>query len=164
MPSLVTYHSNANADEMYHGEGKKQADLLIRKATAMLNDVKNWLIFEAEPLFLSYSSSPQGLQEHINYPDLLSGVSDCASNTALITIDRILRSLCNAKMVSSILMGENFEVSEQFDAPEIVEGWKRRAVSAFEFVKGKSVIAAKPLDFGIRQIQALGVNGSTDTR
>jgi len=138
--------------------------LLIHKARTMLNDLKNWLKFEAEPLFLSYSQSPHGLQEHINYPDLLSGVSDCASNTSLVTIDRTLRALCNARMVSSILMGESFGANEQFDEPEVVEGWRRRAVSAFEFVKGQSMIAAKPLDFGIRQIEALGVVSLADTR
>lgn len=154
MPSLVIYHAEVNAEEMYQQERKERTDILISKATTMLNDAKNWLTFDAEPLFLSYSVSIQGLHEHISYPDVLAAVLDCVANTALVTIDKILRSLCKSRMVSSILLGEDFEANEQFDSPEIVEGWRQRAISAFKYVEGKSSIAAKPLDFGVRQIQA----------
>lgn len=127
----------------------------------MLNDVKRCITLEAEPLFLTYGPASQGLQPHINYPDLLSAVGDCVANTTLITLDRILRSLCNAKAVSTILTGETFGENEQFDSPDVVAGWRRRAVDAFKWVKGQSFIAAKPLDFGIRQIQTFG-DGESD--
>lgn len=158
MPNLVSYHSKVDGDEMFHGSRKEQTDLLIGKAIMMLNGIKSWLALEAEPLFHLISSSSLGLQEYINYPDLLVGIVDCVANTALVTIDRILRSLYNTKMASSVLMGESFGLSVEFDGPEVVEGWRRRAVSAFEYVKGESVIAAKPLDFGVRQIEAFGSN------
>ncbi|TVY19765.1 hypothetical protein LARI1_G002605 [Lachnellula arida] len=158
MPNLVWYHSNVDGDEMYHRSRKEGTDLLIEKAIIMLNGIKSWLTLEAEHLFLSSSSSSPGLQEYINYQDLLVGIVDCVANTALVTIDRILRSLYNAKMVSSVLMGESLGLGVEFDGPEVVEGWRRRAVSAFEYVKGESVIAAKPLDFGVRQIEAFGYN------
>jgi len=132
----------------------------------MFDDVKKWLTVEAEPLFLSYASSQQVIQEHINYPDIISGVLDCVANTALLTIDKILRFLCHARLRSSSLAGrsrqQQLETSQLLNDPEIIEKWRQRAITAFKFVQGKSKLAAKPLDFGLRQVQSSGSSCSID--
>jgi hypothetical protein len=129
--------------------------------------VKRWLSIEAEPLFLSYAPSQQVIQENINYPDILCGVLDCVVNTALLTIDKILRSLCHARLRSSSLAGQSrqqpLESSQLLDDPEIVERWQQRAITAFRFVQRESTLAAKPLDFGLRQIQSSDSSCSIET-
>jgi hypothetical protein len=40
MPSLVIYHAEVNAEEMYQQERKEGTDILISKATTILNDAK----------------------------------------------------------------------------------------------------------------------------
>lgn len=134
--------------------------MLMHKASTIFDNVKKWLTVEAEPLFLSNASSQQVVQEHINYPDLLSGVLDCVANTTLLTIDKILRSLCDARLRSSSLAGQSRQqrlgTNQDLDDPEIIERWSQRAITAFKFVQGESTLAAKPLDFGLRQIQSGG--------
>jgi hypothetical protein len=116
----------------------------------MFDDVRKWLTVEAEPQFLSYTSSQQVLQEHINYPDIVSGVLDCVAHTALITIDKILRFLCYTRLRSSSLAGRRRQL---LDDPVIIELWRQRAITAFKFVQGESELAAKPLAFGLQQFQ-----------
>lgn len=126
----------------------------------MLDDVKKWLTVEAEPLFLSYASSQQVVQEHINYPDIVSGVLDCVANTAVLTIDKIMRSLCHLMLRSSSLAGRSGQqglgTSQLLDDAEIMARRRQRAITAFKFVQGESRLAAKPLEFGLRQIQSGG--------
>ena len=124
----------------------------------MLDDVKKWLAFEAEPLFLSDASPQQGTQQHIGYPDIIAGVSDCVANMALLTIDKILRVLCHARLQPTNQMRRHrcqwLATSPLLDDPDITERWRQRAMAAFDFVKGESAVAAKPLDFGTRQFQS----------
>jgi hypothetical protein len=132
----------------------------------MLDDVKKCLTVDAEPLFLSYTSSPQQVvQEQISYPDILSGVLDCVANTTLLSINKILRFLYYAKRRSSSLAGRSSqqgpENSQLLDDPEIIERRVQRAITAFKFVQGESKLAAKPLDFGLRHIQTDASNYST---
>jgi len=130
----------------------------MHKAYTIFNDVKKWLAVEAEPLFLSSTSSQQVIQEHINYPDVMAGVLDCVANTALLTIDRIWRLLCHARLGSSSLAGQSErqypETSQLLDDPEIVKQRRQRTIAAFKFVQGESELAAKPLGFGLQQIQS----------
>ena len=166
LPSLIIYYSTIDENQIYQTGWEEQSDLLMHKASTMFDDVKKWLTVEAEPLFLSYASSQQVIQEHINYPDIISGVLDCVANTALLTIDKILRFLCHARLRSSSLAGrsrqQQLETSQLLNDPEIIEKWRQRAITAFKFVQGKSKLAAKPLDFGLRQVQSSGSSCSID--
>ena len=124
----------------------------------MLDDVKNWLVFEAEPLFLADASPQQVTQQHIDYLDIIAGVSDCVANMALLAIDKILRILCHARLQSTNQGRRNrrqwLATSPLLDDPDITERWRQRAMKAFDFVKGESALAAKPLEFGTRQFQS----------
>lgn len=133
----------------------------------MLDDVKRWLRVEAEPLFLSSTSPQQVIRKHIDYPDIISGVLDCVANTAMLTIDKILRILCQARLRSSSLTErskqQQLDISQLLDGPEAIERWRQRAVTAFNFVQGESTLAAKPLEFGLQQIQSGGSSCSIET-
>ena len=132
-------------------------DVMISKALIILNNVKKWLTDEAEPLFLTCASQHQLSQGPFNYPDILAGVLDCGANKALLTVHEYLRFLCHARLRSSARREESREqhqmLSSLLDDPETVERWRQRARSAFQFVKGESTLAAKPLEFGLRQME-----------
>jgi hypothetical protein len=166
LPSLIIHCSTIDENQTYQTGWEERSDLLMHKVSMMLEDVKKWLTVEAEPLFLSYASSQQVIKEHINYPDIISGILDCVANTALLTMDKILRFLCHARLRSSSLAGQirqqQLETSHLLDNPENIERWRQRAITAFNFVQGESELAAKPLEFGLRQIQSRGPSCSID--
>ena len=136
----------------------EQLDLLMHNASTMSDDVKELLTLGAEPLFLPYASSHQVGHEYINYPDIIAGVLDCVANTALLTIDKILRLLWHARLRLSSLAGQSAqqgrEISQLLDTSEVIQRRRQRANTAFEFVRGESTLAAKPLAFGVRQVQS----------
>lgn len=138
----------------------------MHKASKMFEEVEKWITAEAEPLFLSSPFSHQGIQEHIEYPDIISGVLDCVANTALVTINNILRFLCHARLGSSSLLGRSrqyrLDTGQLLDNQEIIEQRRQRATTAFEFVQWKSDLAAKPLAFGLRQVHSSGFSSSVD--
>jgi hypothetical protein len=166
LPSLIILFSALDENQICQTEWEERSGMLMDKASTMLNDVKRWLIVEAEPLFLSYVSSQEVIQEHINYPDIIAGVLDCVANTAVLTIDKILRSLCHARLQSSSPLGrrgrQHLEISQLLDDPKIIERRRQRAIAAFKFVQGECQLAAKPLEFGLRQIQSSDSSGSID--
>jgi hypothetical protein len=150
LPSLIIYHLGSGENQTCQTTRDQRSDLLIHKASTIHNDVKKWIAAEADPLFLSYASSNQATQGHMMYPDIIAGVLDCVAHTALATIDKILRSLWETRLPSSIMDGHERPL---LDDPETIERWHQRATTAFKFVQNESVLAAKPLDFGLRQIQ-----------
>jgi hypothetical protein len=157
LPSLIIDYSTMGETEIYQTGWEEQSDLLMHKASTMFDDVQKWLTVEAQPLFLSHNSSHQIIQDHIDYPDIISGVLDCVANTALFTIDKIMRFLYYARIRSSSLAGRSWqqqlETGQLLHDPEIINRWRQRAISAFEFVQEGSKLAAKPLEFGVRQFQ-----------
>ena len=132
----------------------------------MSEEVKKWITAEAEPLFLSSAFSQRGIKGHIEYPDILSGVLDCVANTALLTINNILRFLCHTRLGSSSRPGRSrqyrLNTSQLLDNQETIEQRRQRATTAFDFVQGKSDLAAKPLAFGLRQVHSSGFSSSVD--
>jgi hypothetical protein len=138
--------------------------MLMHKASTMIDSVRRLLAMEAEPLFLPYTSSKRNIQEPINYPDIISGVIDCVANTALLTLHKILHLLCKARLQSGSLAEqdrqEQIETSQLPNNQEAIERWRQRAITAFKFVQAESTLAAKPLDFGLRQVQSWGSSHS----
>ena len=153
----------------------------MHKVSRMSNDLKKWITVEAElqlspsgkgPILSWDSTSHRPLDhldsapggnggvilphEGIEYPDLIAGVLDCVAHTALITMSKMFRFLYYTRLRSSSLAGQSGDFPvETCQLPEnqtTIEGYRQRAMKAFEFVQGKSAIAAKPLDFGLRQV------------
>ncbi|KAL9130010.1 MAG: hypothetical protein Q9217_001694 [Psora testacea] len=88
---------------------EEQPDLLMHKALTMPDHVKNLLKVEAEPLFLPYASSQHVIQEHVVYQDIIAGVLDFVANTALLAIDMVLRSLCQARLGARSYTGQSMQ-------------------------------------------------------
>ena len=153
----------------------------MHKVSMMSNDLKKWITVEAEPLLSPGGkertllwdrtsnrpldlpdSAPGGKEsqilpdEEIEYPDIIAGVLDCVAHTALITMSKIFRFLYYVRLRSRGLAGQSgqlpLETYQLPDNQEIIEKYRQRAMKAFEFVQGRSAIAAKPLDFGLRQV------------
>lgn len=164
MPSLVLLFSRIHEGQIPGTQWDEQSDSVMFKASKMSDDLKKWITAEAEPLFFSNASSQRVIQGHIKYPDIMSGVLDCVANTALLTVGNMLRFLCHARLPSSNLPERSrqyrLESSQLLDSQETLEQRRQRAMTAFEFVQGESVIAAKPLDFGPRQVYPNGFSGS----
>ena len=163
-PSLIIDCSALVESQTYHTELEKQLDLLIQKAISMLTNITNWLHLKAEPYFMSntltYCTPTMDCEGgHIDYPDVLIGVLDCVANTAILAIERLLRRLCLARLRScGSAMGpscpKECRLTWLSDDPEHMKQHYQRAISAFDFVKAESTLAAKPLEFGLRQVQS----------
>lgn len=132
----------------------------------MSDNVKTWITAEAEPLFSSTAPSQQSVPGHMVYPNIISAVLDCVANMALLTLGKILRFLCHARLRWSTLPEQakqhQLECSEFLDNPETIEQRRQRAMTAFDFVKGNSYLAAQPLEFGLRSVDSSGFGGSID--
>ena len=132
----------------------------------MSDNVKKWIMAEAEPLFLHNPSTQPIIRRHMEYPDIISGVLDCVANMTLLTLGKILRFLCNARLQWSILPEQTkqyqLECSELLDDAETIEQRRQRVTKAFDFVQRKSYLAAKPLEFGLRSAHYSGFGGSID--
>ena len=139
---------------------------MMHKATSISDDVKAWMAAEADPLISTSDSTQQVI---IEYPDLISGVLDCVANVALLTIDKIRRSLYHVMLRASSMTGPktqhqlkaNYFLDNQ-ETLTTLEQWHQRAMTAFSFVQAQSELAAKPLDFGLRQVQSSGFGGPID--
>ena len=147
LPSLIKAYSTTFEDQ-YRPRWNDQAGLLMLEAYTKFQQVQKWLTIEAEPLFLTHGPLSR---EQINYSDIISGVLDCVANTALLTLNKILRSLCRSRQKHS-------ETEMYLEDPDIMRRREKRAMAAFEFVRGESILAAKPLEFGMRQMQASGLS------
>lgn len=162
-PSLIIDCSALVDSQTYHTGEEEQLDILIDKALSMLTIVNNWLRGKAEPYFTSNtltSLTPTTYYgaEHINYPDVLIGVLDCVANTAILAIEQLLRRLCLARLRSyGRAMGSSWPKERGLpwlsDDPEYMRRRHQRATSALDFVKAESTLAAKPLEFGLQQVQ-----------
>ena len=97
---------------------------------------------------------------------MISGVLDCVANMALLTIGKILRFLFNAKLrwntTQEHITQYQLESSELLDDSETIEQRRQRAITAFDFVRKKSYLAAKPLEFGLRGAHSNGFSTSID--
>lgn len=167
-PSLIIDCSALVESQTYHTEWEERLDLLIQKAISMLTKVTNWLHLKAEPYLMSntltkFTPTMGYEEEHIDYPDVLIGVLDCVANTAILAIEQLLRRLCLARLKSCGSVMESSWPKERgspwlSDDPEHMKPRCRRAISALGFVKAESTLAAKPLEFGLQQVQSAAFN------
>ncbi|KAF4633282.1 hypothetical protein G7Y89_g4828 [Cudoniella acicularis] len=165
MPGLLEQHSKLAARSFNQSDWEEQTDMFTQNAFTILRDFQKWLRVQAEPHFLR-SPLPMSLstQQNIEYPDIIFGVLDCVANTAIITIHKILRSVYHTRSQqgsSGQPAGQQWmEIGAMLEDPDTIERRCQRAVSAFHFVQAQSKLAAKPLGFGIQQIQSGNSNSA----
>ena len=160
IPDLIVEASSMSSTQAWEHSCNDRLDFLLNRVSKVFCEVKNWLMFEAEPQYFSYdTSSSQFIDEHVNYPDMISGVLDSVANTALLILDRMYCSLHHTRLGESSIMASGIEprwVRNQclLDNPGDVERRRLRVIRAFEYVRGESTLAAKPLEFGLREAQS----------
>ena len=121
------------------------------------DDVKKWLTMEAEPLFQARASMQETFEKHIEYPDMMCGLLDTVANTVLLILDKTLRFLYQLRLQAAGENGRNARqwldrrqfLSDSEDAER-----RQRVMKAFDFVKGESEQAAKPLQLGLQAFHA----------
>jgi len=147
-------------------EFEEQFGFLVHEASSIFDEIETWLTVEAEPFFFTHTSPQDVIRDHIKYPDIVLRVLDSVANTALLTINKILRLLHHTKLRLCCEQGQNWqlqmETSRHFEDPNIIELQRQRVRTAFNFVQGESILAAKPLEFGLRQVQYGGSGCSED--
>ena len=163
-PSLIIDCSVLVESQTYQPGWEERLELLIQRAISMWTNVTNWLHLKAEPCFMSKTSTycPPTMDHEggqINYPDILIGVLDCVANTAILAIERLLRRLCLARPQPCFnFMGPSWPKERGLPwlshDPEQTKPRCRRAISALDFVKAQSTLAAKPLEFGLQQVRS----------
>ncbi|KAF7891959.1 hypothetical protein EAF00_008261 [Botryotinia globosa] len=118
--------------------------IFIDNILEICSRMKAWLSCGVEPHILSNPWDTAGAR--VQYSDPIAGVVDCVANTALLTLDKVICSLYHGSTATHAV--------DTFDDPEVVERWYRRAIKAYDFVQGESIIAAKPLGIELQQFQS----------
>ncbi|KAF7924930.1 uncharacterized protein EAE98_007018 [Botrytis deweyae] len=116
--------------------------------------MKAWLSCGVEPHIFPNPWDKAGAT--VQYSDPIAGVVDCVANTTLLTLDKVICSLYHGSMATHAV--------DTFDDPEVVEGWYRRAIKAYDFVQSESTFAAKPLGIGLRQFQTSSPKPLAETK
>jgi hypothetical protein len=159
VPGMVQETQELLASPAAHEEADHLTRLerTLRRVLRMKDGVNSWygVFAEAAP----YDAAPgpilmDGAAEigvrcsaGLDRPNLLYTVLDCVANSVLARLDGmllVLSSLLRGSLGDECLAG-TFALSG-------VEARRQTARAAFELVKSKSPVAAKPLEFGLRQI------------
>lgn len=153
---LLQYSKLTKKTTMYDRVWEHDSDLVMHKADKIFSDVQRWLFVEFAPLLVPSHTPTKAndvQEQHIPYPDIVAGVLDCVAHTSLIALQKILRSCYRTRQNAPQGDCQN-AISQLFEKDTVsTERWMQRAVTSFEFVKGESTLAAKPLAFGLRQIE-----------
>ncbi|KAM3066962.1 hypothetical protein ACMFMG_007106 [Clarireedia jacksonii] len=125
-------------------EGAPSGLELMHRAWKSYDNMVSWLHCSFDPHCALGASraSPKSSR----YSDVIAGVVDCVANTALLMLDKMICFLYYGNMPS--------ERSPNPEDRRTIKIWHQRAVCAFEYVRGQSTIAAKPLEYGLRQFQS----------
>jgi hypothetical protein len=124
----------------------------MRRALKSYDNMVSWLHGCFDPHCAL--DSPGTFPNSFRYPDVIAGVVDCVANTALLTLDKMICFLYHGNLPSGMPPSStNLHHSDSEDQ-RTIQTWHQRAVCAFEYVRGESTIAAKPLEFGLRQFQS----------
>ena len=157
LPSLILDYSAMKKSGISQDGWAERLDRLIRQVAANFDDVKRWLVVEAEPLFTAQPSDLDFFGQQVYYPDMTCGVVDAVANTYLLILDKMFQFLCELRPRLDIQAGiDNRQWLQRTQLLSISEDIERRGrvVTAFNYVKGECEVAAKPLLFGLQIMQS----------
>ncbi|GAD96740.1 hypothetical protein AOR_1_594154 [Paecilomyces variotii No. 5] len=143
-------------------ELERRRDDVTQRAVSMKQSIEKWYFEEFEPSLAAQrhlantSAKSVRFDPHTNYevdnpryPEVLFGVLDCVSNSVLIRLDELLLSLTTGS-----LRGHGGAVVSV--DPNIIAQRQETVRVSFDSVRRNSRVAAKPLEFGMRQIWSIG--------
>ena len=158
MPGLISICSTRYKNHSSPADWTAKLKKLIHRTSTAYEKVQEWITIELEPLLRSHAPRYNARLDEVEYPDILAAVSDCVANAALLTLNKILHFLHQVRRTSPNPVAlhdvQRLQTLHLSADPQIIEGWHQRAMSAFDFVQGESVLAAKPLEFGLQQFES----------
>jgi hypothetical protein len=126
---------------------KDECTLTLIRIRSAKQRVEAWYKTELEPLLAAHediNGSSSGSGRPDAYPDLLFAVQDCVASTILLQLE-YLGLACQSG--SSGLVGT---INPSFDNSLVFQ--QVRIAKALDFVKQRSPVAMKTLEFGLRRI------------
>ncbi|KAB8248908.1 hypothetical protein BDV35DRAFT_156699 [Aspergillus flavus] len=124
---------------------------LVQRAMVIHDQIDGWYLAEvvpAVPYVQQHGDNSAPLHPSAEYSQPLMGVLDCVTNSTLITLE-------DAISTSVSLLSE----SDGFHKPiyfSITISKRQQTISnALKYVQGYSLVAAKPLEFGLQQLRSL---------
>ena len=156
-PSLIIDCGAMNLRDQFQNGWQERLNVLMIKVASKFDELENWLVIEAGPLFFDQVTSQELSQEQEHYTDLICAVVDSVCNTALLILDNLFRGLSSLKLQSTNSSGDDtpqwLERMVLFRDLEDSEYRRRRMLRAFHSVQRESTLAARPLRFGLQQFQ-----------
>ena len=143
LPDLMREYQASQGNLSSHVRSSVRVDDLIQRAENLFEGIQTLIVVELGPLL--------NREADIVYPDLIAGVQDCVAHTALMSLNGMLRTFRKTRLNNN----EDESVSGGNDDVGNIRAWRQRALRAYEYVREQSISAAKPLDFGLRQIQQI---------
>lgn len=137
-----------------------QQRTVIFRAAILKRDMEAWYTEQLQPSRLDSNTSKEDSlvskrdipADGIAYPEILHAVVDCVSNSVLLRLDEMLLALLSVST-------ERYNDLELFIASNSTSKRLNIVRRSYEFVKRRSRVAAKPLEFGLKQLWSTGNHG-----
>jgi hypothetical protein len=137
-------HPNMNLTSHYKSL-LRQTLLNLSQLETLYNDELLPLLSNSISTVCLHRSSPELSKSSTPYPDILAAALDCILSSVLINLQDL------ATQLELSIQGQCQDVNITQFAPQKESRYKRCHAS-FAFVRAHSKLAAKPLEFGLRQI------------
>ncbi|EIT73349.1 hypothetical protein AO1008_04526 [Aspergillus oryzae 100-8] len=115
---------------------------LVQRAMVIHDQIDGWYLAEVVP------AVPAPLRPSAEYSQPLMGVLDCVTNSTLITLE-------DAISTSVSLLSESDGFHKPIDFSITISKRQQTISNALKYVRGYSLVAAKPLEFGLQQLRSL---------
>ncbi|BAE57536.1 unnamed protein product [Aspergillus oryzae RIB40] len=115
---------------------------LVQRAMVIHDQIDGWYLAEVVP------AVPAPLRPSAEYSQPLMGVLDCVTNSTLITLE-------DAISTSVSLFSESDGFHKSIDFSITISKRQQTISNALKYVRGYSLVAAKPLEFGLQQLRSL---------
>ncbi|GMG01091.1 unnamed protein product [Aspergillus oryzae var. brunneus] len=124
---------------------------LVQRAMVIHDQIDGWYLAEvvpAVPYVQQHGDNSAPLRPSAEYSQPLMGVLDCVTNSTLITLE-------DAISTSVSLFSESDGFHKSIDFSITISKRQQTISNALKYVRGYSLVAAKPLEFGLQQLRSL---------
>ncbi|KAE8373333.1 hypothetical protein BDV26DRAFT_285223 [Aspergillus bertholletiae] len=126
---------------------------LVQQATLIHGQIEGWYLAEVVPAvpYIQDGDNSAPLHPPAEYSQPLIGVLDCVVSSTLIALENVI-------MISTSQLSQPGGSLSPTDYTAIIAKRRHAINNALEYVRGYSAVAAKPLEFGLQQLQLLRVD------
>ncbi|KJK64727.1 GAL4-like ZnII2Cys6 or C6 zinc binuclear cluster DNA-binding domain protein [Aspergillus parasiticus SU-1] len=136
---------------LHSGHCGMKLERLVKRAMVIHDQIEGWYLAEvvpAVPYVQQRGDNGAPLRPSAEYSQPLMGVLDCVTNSTLITLE-------DAISTSVSLLSESDGFHKPIDFSITISKRQQTINNALEYVRGYSLVAAKPLEFGLHQLRSL---------